>query len=141
MVGEIDGRPATEFLAPYLDPRGRAGRAGNPLAVAEVGTDGSYLRAIIGSDPTTGSVSLFGSVPVGASVQPTTADTDHILAGTRDALRGRRGTFQPVRTPGSAHLFVRGAQVPPGLPDPRGGRAARAALGAFPFAGSTVPAS
>ena len=104
MVGEIDGRPATEFLAPYLDQTGPAAM-GNPLAVAEVGTDGSYLRAIVGSDPSTGAVSLFGSVPVGATVQLTTANTDDILAGTKDALARATADFPADAHPEAALMF------------------------------------
>ena len=104
VVGEIDGRPATEFLAPYLDQTGPAA-FGNPLAVAEVGTDGSYLRAIVGSDPTTGAVSLFGSVPVGATVQLTTANTDDILAGTKDALARATADFPADAHPEAALMF------------------------------------
>jgi len=53
VVAEIGGRPAVEFLAPYLDVTGPPS-FGNPLAVVEVGSERSYLRAIVGSDPLTG---------------------------------------------------------------------------------------
>jgi hypothetical protein len=104
VVGEIDGRPAIEFLAPYLDDTGPAS-LGNPLAVAEAGTDRSYLRAIVRSDPATGAVTLFGSVPVGATVQLTTANTDDILAGTRDALARATADFPADAHPEAALMF------------------------------------
>ena len=53
VVHEIDGRPAIEFLARYLDVTGPAS-FGNPLAVVEAGRDESYLRAIAGTDPASG---------------------------------------------------------------------------------------
>src|SRR5438105_474642 len=84
-VHEIDGRPALEFLSRYIDVTGPAA-FGNPLAIVEEGATSSYLRAIQGSDSATGSVLLTGEVPVGATVQLTTADTDDILAGTKGAL-------------------------------------------------------
>ena len=53
-VNEIDGHPALEFLARYLDVTGPAS-FGNMLAVVEAGGDEAYLRAIQGSDPASGS--------------------------------------------------------------------------------------
>ncbi len=103
-VHEIDGRPALEFLARYLDVTGPASY-GNPLAVVEAGGEESYLRAIQGSDPASGSVLLAGSIPVGATVQLTTADTDDILAGTRDALARASAGFPSGSTPEAALVF------------------------------------
>jgi hypothetical protein len=104
LVRTIDGRPATEFLAPYLDVTGPAS-FGNPLAVVERGAERSYLRAIIGSDPMTGAVSLFGSVPVGATVQLTTTNPEDILAGTRDALARVSADFPAGARPEAALIF------------------------------------
>ncbi len=104
LVEEIDGRPAIDFLAPYLDVTGPAS-FGNPLAVVEQGTDRSYLRAIVRSDPASGAVTLFGSVPVGASVQLTTANPDDILAGTRDALARATADFPAGARPEAALMF------------------------------------
>jgi hypothetical protein len=103
-VQEIDGRPASDFLARYLDTTGPAAY-GNPLAVREVGSDEAYLRAIAGADPVTGAVILAGSVPVGATVQLTTADTDQILAGTRDALVRAGEQFPAGARPEAALIF------------------------------------
>ncbi|MGZ3641175.1 MAG: FIST signal transduction protein [Candidatus Limnocylindrales bacterium] len=104
LVEEIDGRPAVEFLAPYLDVTGPAS-FGNPLAVVELGNDRSYLRAIVGSDPTSGALSVFGSVPVGATVQLTTASTDDILTGTREALARAAAHFPAGKQPEAALMF------------------------------------
>jgi hypothetical protein len=101
---EIDGRPAREFLSRYIDASGPAA-FGNPLAVVEAGGTSSYLRAIQGSDPVTGSVLLTGEVPMGATVQLTTADTDDILAGTKDALAQATADFPTGATPEAALIF------------------------------------
>jgi hypothetical protein len=103
-VQEIDGKPALEFLARYLDATGPAA-FGNPLAVTEVGASEFYLRAIQGSDPATGSVLLTGEVPVGATVQLTTADTEEILAGTKGALAQATAAFPAGATPEAALIF------------------------------------
>ena len=103
-VNEIDGRPALEFLARYLDASGPAA-FGNPLSVVEAGASESYLRAIQGSDPASGSMLLTGEVPVGATVQLTTADTDEIIAGTKAALAQARADFPAGATPEAALIF------------------------------------
>jgi hypothetical protein len=103
-IREIDGRPALEFLARYLDATGPAA-FGNPLAVTEVGASEFYLRAIQGSDPSTGSVLLTGEVPVGATVQVTTANTDEILAGTKGALAEATAAFPAGAKPEAALIF------------------------------------
>jgi hypothetical protein len=103
-VHEIDGRPAIEFLARYLDVTGAASY-GNPLAVIEAGGEESYLRAIQGSDPASGSVLLAGSIPVGASVQLTTADIEEILAGTKAALAQATADFPSGASPQAALIF------------------------------------
>jgi hypothetical protein len=104
VVDEIDGRPAVDFVAPYLDVTGPPS-FGNPLSVVEAGTDQSYLRAIVGSDPVSGSVSLSGSVPVGATVQLTTASTEDILAGTKQALAEATAAFPAGSHPEAALMF------------------------------------
>lgn len=101
---EIDGRPALEFLARYLDATGPPS-FGNPLAVVERGGSESYLRAILGSDPATGSVRLTGRIPEGSTVQLTTADTDEILAGTKDALAKAVADFPADAKPEAALIF------------------------------------
>ena len=135
-IHEVDGLPAIDFVARYLDVTGPA-TYGNPLSVREVGTDESYLRAIQGSDPTTGSVLLAGSIPVGASVQLTTADIDQILSGTRDALVRAAAAFPAGSTPEAGLIFscaVRKFLL--GSRTRVEGEMAQSELGAgFPFAG------
>jgi hypothetical protein len=103
-LDRIDDRPASEFLAPYLDVTGPPA-FGNPLAVVEPESKESYLRAILGSDPATGTVRVHGGVPVGATVQLTTAGTDDILAGTRDAMVRARAGFPEDARPEAALMF------------------------------------
>jgi len=104
VVDEIDGRPAIAFLARYLDVTGPASY-GNPLAVVETGGDESYLRAIQGTDPASGSVFVAGTIPVWAVVQLTTADTTEILAGAEAALRQTSAEFPAGARPEAALIF------------------------------------
>ena len=135
-VLEIDGRPALEFYERYLGT-GQPPVA-NPLAVfEEPGSDRFYLRTPMAYDRDRGSISFFGAVPEGASVQLTMAGTDEIFEGTRasiaDALAGLPARRPARRRPA---LLLRDAQVPAGdarrprdragARDPRG-RACRSA--------------
>ena len=104
LLHEIDGHPAIEFLARYLDVTGPASY-GNPLAVVEVGRDEPYLRAIQGTDPGSGAIFVAGSIPVGSAVQLTTADSDEILAGTRAALVRASDGFPDGVQPEAALIF------------------------------------
>jgi hypothetical protein len=103
-IQQIDGRPATEFLHRYMDATGPAAYA-NPLAVLEDEAEEFYLRVILPSDPGSGVLMTAGSVPVGARVQLTTADTDEVLAGTRDALERALAAFPRGRRPDAAVIF------------------------------------
>jgi len=103
-IDEIDGRPAIEFLARYLDVTGPAS-FGNPLAVREVGANESYLRAVTGSEPSSGSLSVLGSIPVGSTVQLTTATTEDILSGTRESLAEATADFPAGARPEAALMF------------------------------------
>ena len=98
MLHEIDGQPAIAFLARYLDVTGPAS-FGNPLAVVEAGGDESYLRAIIGTDPASGSVFVAGTIPVGAVVQLTTADTARSWPARGELCDGRRPSSRPAHVP------------------------------------------
>jgi hypothetical protein len=103
-VHEVDGRPATEFLHRYVDATGPAAYA-NPLAVFEEGAGDFYLRVIQPSEPGSGSLSTAGSIPVGARVQLTTADTDDVLAGTKQALERAMANFPSDARPEAAVIF------------------------------------
>jgi hypothetical protein len=104
-IDEIDGRPAVEFLARYLDVTGPAGHFGNPLAVREVGANESYLRAVTRSDASSGALSVLASIPVGSTVQLTTATTEDILSGTRQSLAAATADFPTGTRPEAALMF------------------------------------
>ena len=103
-VLEIDHRPATEFLGRYLDVTGPAS-FGNPLSVIEAGGGDPYYRAVMGTDPSIGSVRVAGEIPIGAVLQLTTADTDDILGGTRAALTRAVDGFPAGVQPEAALIF------------------------------------
>ena len=142
-LDRIDDRPASEFLATYLDVTWLVA-FGNPLAVVEADTDRSYLRAILGSDAATGAVRVHGGVPVGASVQLTTAGTEDILAGTRDALVRARDGFPSDTQPEAALIFADQPQYSARhAHEGRSGDGARGSLAfrVFRWPASTAPAN
>jgi small ligand-binding sensory domain FIST len=75
------------------------------MAVIEAGGNESYLRAIQGTDPASGSVFVAGSIPAGAVVQLTTADTEDILAGAEAALVRASAEFPAGAQPEAALIF------------------------------------
>ena len=103
-IEEIDGRPATAFTAGYLDVAGPA-TFGNPLTIREAGAAASYLRVLRAEDRATGSLEVVGSVPVGATVQLTTATSDEIVAATADTVRRAVEDFPTGATPSGALIF------------------------------------
>ena len=103
-IDEIDGRPAVEYLARYLDVTAPA-HFGNPLAVREVGANESYLRAVTRSDASVGALSVLASIPVGSTVQLTTATTEDILSGTRQSLAAATADFPAGTRPEAALMF------------------------------------
>ena len=54
---------------------------------------------------TTGSLSIQGSIPEGATVQLTTTNPDDMLAATSDALERARAAFPGDSTPTAALIF------------------------------------
>jgi hypothetical protein len=103
-IDEIDGRPAVDFIAAYLDMAGPA-TFGNPLAVTEAGASAPYLRVLLAQDRETGSLSITGSVPVGATVQLNTATSDEIVAATADTVRRAMEAFPAGATASGALVF------------------------------------
>ncbi|HEY7828171.1 MAG TPA: FIST N-terminal domain-containing protein [Candidatus Limnocylindrales bacterium] len=104
VIDEIDGRPAAEFIADYVDAAGPA-TYGNPLAVRSVGSAEPYLRVMLRQDAATGALSVPGSVPVGSTVQITTASTDEIVRASGDTVRRAAEAFPAGATPAAALLF------------------------------------
>ncbi len=97
-VLEIDGRPAMEFYERYVGDGPPP--VANPLAVfEEPGSDRFYLRTPVAYDREHGSMTFFGAIPEGATVQLTMAGTDQIFEGARasftDALAGFPDGVQP----------------------------------------------
>ena len=82
---EIDGLPAMEFLRQNI---GEQANADPEYPFAVFTDDGSdfYLRAPMGSDPSTGHIVFAGDVPVGSKVRVTEAGRDQILEGARQAV-------------------------------------------------------
>jgi hypothetical protein len=104
VIEEIDGKPAAEFIAGYVDEAGPS-TYGNPLAVRPAGSTEPYLRVMLRQDPETGAVYVPGQVPVGSTVQITTASTDEIVEATGDTIRRAVEAFPTTATPTGALLF------------------------------------
>ena len=103
-IEEIDGRPAASFVSKYVDVVGPA-TFGNPLAIREKGSSDSYVRVMLSQDPATGALRIAGSIPVGSTVQLTTATTDEIVAAASDAVRRATEAFPSGQTPSAALVF------------------------------------
>ena len=103
-IHEIDGRPAGDFIAGYVDDPGPA-TYGNPLAVRAQGATEPYLRVMLRRDPDTGALAVPGEVPAGSTVQITTASTDEIVRASGDTVRRATELFPPDRTLSGALLF------------------------------------
>jgi hypothetical protein len=101
---EIDGRPAHDFVAPYLEGAG-ASAFGNPLAVREAGASDSYLRVVVAIDPSTGTVTTPGRIPEGATVQLTSTTSDSLIAAVGDTVRRAGATFPDGAHPQAALIF------------------------------------
>jgi hypothetical protein len=103
-VQEIDGRRALQFYERYLGA-GIEPAFANPLAVFEGDSDSFYLRAPIGHDAASGSISFAGGVPEGATVQLTIAATDEIFQGTESAVSKAVRGYPPGSAPEAALVF------------------------------------
>jgi hypothetical protein len=103
-VLEIDGRPAREFVAPYLDGAGPSA-FGNPLAVSEPGMTEHYLRVILGVDDATGAIMTPGSVPVGATIQLASTTSERLIDAVGDAVRRANDAFPTGARPEAALIF------------------------------------
>jgi len=102
-VQEIDGSPAIDFYERYLGLREPA--TANPLAVYEPGSERFYLRTPTGHDRENGSVTFFGGIPTGSTVQLTVAGIDDIFVGTGDAISEAMAAFPDGAQPEAALLF------------------------------------
>jgi hypothetical protein len=104
LIEEIDDRPASEFIAGYLDQPGPA-TFGNPLAVRDDPDKEPYLRVLLGRDDQTGALFIPGQAPIGAQVQLTTATTDELVNAAGDSVRRALDDFPDEATPTAALVF------------------------------------
>jgi hypothetical protein len=106
-VLEIDGKPAIAFFQRFLDTTpGQLPPLANPLAVfTGPESDDFYLRAATSLDPASGAVTLFGSVPEGATVQLTVAATEDIVDGARASISDALARYPKGGTPEGALLY------------------------------------
>jgi len=77
IIYEIDHKPALDFYQYYLGELSPS--VEYPLAVFEQGRQQFYMRAPISHDPEQGSITFFGDLPEGATVQITEFNCDQIL--------------------------------------------------------------
>jgi hypothetical protein len=134
LIKDIDGAPAMDFIHRYLDSTGPAS-FGNPLAIYEPGVDEPYLRVALQSHDD-GSLSIIGSVPVGSTIQLTTANTTDLLDGAAGALSRAAESYPADAQPEAALVFscmVRKYLL--GSKTARESELTRAALPGLPFAG------
>jgi hypothetical protein len=137
-VVEIDGRRAVDFFDRYLGTvPGQQPPIANPLAVfAAPDSTEFYLRAATALDHESGSVTTFGSVPEGATVQLTLAATDEIVDGARASIADAMARFPAGGRPDGALLYS--CVVRRFLLGTRAGREmdeVRAVVGSMPVAG------
>jgi len=102
---EIDGKPAVEFYQRYLGDRPPS--AENPLAVYEVGSDGSenyYMRVPNASDAEIGSIYFLCDIPEQSTVQLTDISRDILVAATKTSFQTALSRY-PGTTPAAALLF------------------------------------
>jgi hypothetical protein len=103
-VLEIDGQRAMAFYERYVG-LGQPPLA-NPLAVwDDAAATSFYLRTPADSDPETGLIRFFGTVPEGAIVQITTAGTEQIFDGARASVASALAGYPAGRTPDAALLY------------------------------------
>lgn len=105
VVHEIDHRPAIEVFRDYWGTVPTESLGEFPLAVFPNGPEGdSYLRAVLGSDPATGSIRLAGAVPQGSVVRLTEVLPEGILSGSAAAAAGAANAYRG-KNPSLAFVF------------------------------------
>jgi hypothetical protein len=103
-VLEIDGQPALEFYERWLGAGEPA--IANPLAVFETPeSERFYLRAPVAYDRERGSISFFGAIPDGSTIQLTMAATDQIVEGAKASIVDALARFPDGVKPDGALLF------------------------------------
>ncbi|MGL5080240.1 MAG: FIST signal transduction protein [Microcoleaceae cyanobacterium] len=103
IVYEIDGQPALEFYHRYLGTVPPS--LEYPLAVFDADSDSRYMRAPSGLyDPTVGSITFFGDIPVQSVVQITETTYDEILSASKLSTEQALENY-PGQAPAAALLF------------------------------------
>ena len=103
-VFEIDGRPALEFYDRYVS--GDQPPIANPLAVFEDSdSDRFYLRTATAFHRESGSITFFGAIPEGSTVQMTVAATDQVFDGVRASIAAALASFPEGQQPDGALVF------------------------------------
>ena len=102
-VYEIDGEPVLDFYQRYLG-MGSEPAIAHPLAVLDHETGEHVLRAPFQYDESDGSVTFFGSVPEGSTVQLAMATADEILRGTEASIAEAIAEFPGTEAPEAAFI-------------------------------------
>lgn len=100
-VHEIDGESILDFYRRYIGTGSNPAIA-HPLAVLDPETGEYYLRAPFKYDQDDGSVTFFGSVPEGSTVQLAMATTDEILRGAEASVAQALEAFPGDEAPEAA---------------------------------------
>ena len=101
IVYEIDGKPALDFYSHFLGTLTPSMEY--PLAVFPQNSENFYMRAPIGYNQDTGSVTFFADVPHQATVQMAVANGDDILAASKASFMTALNSYPGLEP--SAVLF------------------------------------
>lgn len=101
-IYEIDGKPALDFYQYYLNDF--KPDVAYPLAVYPPGEKNFYLRGAVSHDPESGSITVFGDVPLNATIQITDASLDDIITASQDAFNQALAQY-PGESPAAALFF------------------------------------
>ena len=103
VVYEIDHRPALDYYQHYLGDSPPSSES--PLAVFQDGATDFYLRAPTGTvDAVIGSVTFFGEIPQGATVQITEANRSDVVNAAEGSMQQALTQF-PAADPSAVMYF------------------------------------
>lgn len=103
VVHTIGDQTALDYYRRYIGERNTP-NGEFPLAVFEPGRESFYLRAPLSSDPATGTVTFFGDVPPGATVQLTQTRREDIIAACISSVEQAVSAY-PGEAPTAALCF------------------------------------
>ena len=104
VVYEIGDQTAVEFYRHYIGD-GDINDGVYPLALYEEDGEDFYLRAPVGYDEGTGSVTFFGGVTSGDTAQITRAERTAVIEGTRKSVKSAYEAFDDDATPRACLVF------------------------------------